>query len=130
MKKVVLTAAAAFAAMSMTASALEMGELREAYSPDAFSNADANWKRITANRINACSRYGEKRKSRVEVLVDRYLAIGKALDANDAGGAVAATERLASAVNLNDRFEECWRQISRRNGVSREFRAMLSDMPA
>lgn len=128
MKKLVLSTIAAIAASTMTASALEAGDVRNAYAPDAFSDADATWRRITANRIDECGRYGDKRKSRLDVLVDTYLAIGDALDANDDGAAVAATERLSRAISINGRFEKCWDRISRRNGVSNDFRAMIKDL--
>ena len=128
MKKLIILTVAAMAASTMSASALEASEVRSAYSPDAFDDADANWRRVTANRINECGRYGDKRKLRLDVLVDSYLAIGKALDANDNSGAVAATERLSRAININDRFGTCWDRIARRSGVSKDFREMIKGL--
>ena len=125
MKKLFLSTIAVLAASTVTASALEAGEVRGAYSADAFDGADEKWRRLTANRIKGCGRFGDKSKSRLDVLVDSYLAIGAALNANDDGAAVAATERLSRAININDRFESCWNGISRRNGVSSDFRKMI-----
>ncbi len=128
MKNLIILTAAAMAASTMSAVALEADDVRSAYSADAFDGADADWRRITANRVDGCGRYGEKRTARVDVLIDRYLAIGEALDANDNAAAVTATERLSRAINLNGRFEMCWDKISRRNGVSRDFRDMIKDL--
>ncbi len=128
MSKSILVAVAAAFAIVTPAAAVEYSDIRNAYSSEAFSDADADWRRLTANRIEACSRYGKERKTRVNLLVDSYLAIGKALDANDEAATMKAAKRLSKASTLNGRFEECWDKIARRNGVSREFLSMLDDM--
>ncbi len=128
MSKRLLVAVAATIAAAMPAAAAEYSDIRDSYSADAFADADERWRRVTANRIDECSRYGDERKLRLNVLVDSYLAIGTALNANDETATMAAAKRLSRAINVNGRFEECWDQISRRAGVSREFRSMIKDM--
>jgi|GEM_PF-3077548 len=128
MSKKVLIAVAASMLASSPALAAEYSEIRDGYSTEAFADADDRWRRLTSNRYDGCSRYGDKSKSRLDVLVDSYLAIGQALDANDEAATMAATERLSRAINVNDRFGECWKSIARRGGVTREFRDMIAKM--
>ncbi len=128
MSKTILAAFAALIAVSATAVAADYAELKEGYSSEGFANADERWRRLTSNRYGACSRYGDKTNTRLNVLVDSYLAIGSALDANNEAAAMAATERLSRAININGRFEECWNEVSRRAGVTREFREMIKRM--
>ncbi len=118
----------AAAMMFGTAQAADIEELKNAYSESAFEDADANWRRLTANRIDECSRYGKNRKLRVDVLVDAYNSIGAGLDAGNDEAAMKSAKQLSRAINANDRFEECWDSIARRQGVSREFREMIKGM--
>ncbi len=128
MSKPLLAAVAAAFAVITPAAAVEYADIRNTYSSEAFADADDQWRRITANRHDSCSRYGKERKTRVGLLVDSYLAIGDALDANDEAATMKATKRLSRAINLNGRFEDCWDTISRRAGVTREFQSMLDDI--
>jgi hypothetical protein len=111
-----------------SAHAVTADELRSAYSADAFAGADADWRRLTANRIDECGRYGKDRKLRVDVLVNAYDAIGSGLESGDDEAAMKAAKRLSRAINANGRFAECWDRIARRQSVSREFRSMVADM--
>ena len=128
MTKIFLAAVAASMAIAAPAIALDYSDIRDGYSADAFSGADERWRRITSNRYGECSRFGDKSSTRLDVLVDRYLAIGEALEANDETAAMAATEKLAKAIKVNGRFEECWNKVSRREKVPADFRAMLDSM--
>lgn len=128
MSKYFFITIAAAMTIATSAGAADYSEIRDGYSTDAFSDANERWRRITSNRYDVCSRYGDKSNTRLNVLVDRYLAIGEALDANDEAATMAATKKLARAVNINGRFAECWNTIARREGVSAEFRDMLNEM--
>ena len=128
MSKTMLAAAAALVAMSAPAFAADYAEIKAGYSTEGFAKADERWRRLTSNRYDECSRYGDKSNTRLNVLIDGYLAIGTAIDSNNEAAAMAATERLSRAINLNERFEKCWDQVSRRADVSREFRDMIEKM--
>lgn len=126
--KVYLMAAFAAATMMGAASAASIDEIEASYSPEAFADDDENWRRITANRIDECGRYGDNRNLRLNVLIDRYNAIGSALDSGDSESAMKAAKSLSRAINANGRFEKCWDTVARREGVSRDFRNMIKDM--
>lgn len=128
MSKTILAAFAALVAVSAPAIAVDYSELKSAYSAEGFAGADERWRRLTSNRYAECSRYGDKSNTRLNVLVDNYLAIGEALQSNNEAAAMAATERLSRSINNNKRFEACWNSVARRADVSREFRAMIKDM--
>ena len=128
MSKTMLAGFAALVAMSTPAFAADFAEIKAGYSTEGFAEADERWRRLTSNRYDECSRFGDKSNTRLNILVDRYLAIGTALESNNEAAAMAATERLSRAINTNDRFEKCWDQVSRRADVSREFRDMIKKM--
>lgn len=128
MSKTILAAFAAFVAVSAPATAADYSQIRAAYSEEGFAGADERWRRLTSNRYDECSRYGDKSNTRLNVLVDNYLAIGEALQSNNQAAAMAATERLSTTINSSKRFKGCWNTVARRADVSREFRDMIKQM--
>lgn len=110
---VIAIAAAAFAA--------DLNAVRGAYVADAFDGADANWRRQVANRHQECGVFGKDRQRRVDLLVDRYNALGDALTAGDDAAADSAAQSLANAINANSRFGECWETLSKRARISGDF---------
>lgn len=110
------------------ASAQGMNDVVETYKADAFDNADDRWRRITANRIDECGNYGDTRNSRLNVLIDRYQAIGEAMAQGNNAGAERAAKALSEAINANSRFEKCWTKVARRAGVSRDFTDAITAM--
>lgn len=125
MSKSIMVAIAASIAISAPAMAADYAEIKAGYSADGFAKADERWRRLTANRYNECSVFGDKSNTRLNVLADSYLEIGTALESNNEAAAIAATEKLSRAINANNRFESCWNQVARRADVPLEFRNMI-----
>ncbi len=124
MKIPVTTFVAALLAAT-SASAIEYNDLADAVDTAAFENADADWQRLTANRISECGVFGRDGKRRINVLVERYRALADAVSAGDESAATSAAQSLSRAINANSRFETCWNKIARREGLSSGFTRMI-----
>lgn len=109
------------------ASAASYSELADIYNRSAFQQADDDWRRFKVNRIGECGRIGRSHTRRVDILVDRYRAIGAAMDAGSQETAVAAAKSLSAAIERNSRFGKCWTRISRPEGLTRKFRTLIAD---
>lgn len=99
-------------------------DVRAAYRADAFSFATDNWRRITANRNTDCAGVSSSSQRRVDILIERYDALGDALSSGDAAAAEAAARSLNQTVS-NPLFARCWDEISRRAGVGRDLARAL-----
>lgn len=119
MKLAVIAIAAA--ALAGPAFAADLNAARGAYVADAFDDADANWRRQLANRYQECGVFGKDRQRRVDLLVDRYNALGDALTAGDDAAADSAAQSLANAINANSRFGACWETLAKRGRISSDF---------
>ena len=119
MKLAVIAIAAA--ALAGPAFAADLDAARSAYVAGAFDDADADWRRRVANRHQECGMFGSDRQRRVDLLVDRYDALGAALTAGDNAAASAAAQSLSSAIGANSRFGECWKTLAKRGGISDAF---------
>ena len=127
MKRIFLSAAVGAAAVTGAAYA-DMGDVRSNYNSEAFSEIDDDWRRITTNRFGTCGTIGSSDTRRIDVLIDQYLEIGAALNAGNQSGAEEAARTLAATIDRNSRFEDCWRQISRRQSVSRSFTKAITKL--
>lgn len=119
---------AAAAGLVGHAQAATYSDLEAGYNPQAFQSADDDWRRITANRIEECGRFGGDNLRRIDVLVDRYLAIGEAIDNSDEQAAVEAAKSLSKAIEANARFEKCWYEIARKEKIGRKFARTIADL--
>lgn len=106
----------------------DMDGVAQTYVPGAFDNADSSWRRITANSVVECGAYGGNGQRRIDVLIDRYEALGDALEGGDAGAIGEAAEGLKNAMTANGRFEKCWDKIARKNGISRDFKRSIESL--
>ncbi len=122
--KSALTALAALAATTPAAWA-NVDEVEQSYVENAFSGADSEWRRKTANRYSVCGVAGDSDMRRIDLLVDRYQALGEAFAAGDDAAAANAAQLLYRSIKINSRFEECWDTVSRREGVGRDFKRQL-----
>jgi len=119
MKLAVIAIAAA--ALAGPAFAADLDAARSAYIAGAFDNADADWRRLVANRHQECGSYGKDRRRRVDLLVDRYNALGAALNGGDEAAVSEAAQSLAAAIGANARFGDCWEKLAKRGGISGDF---------
>ncbi len=119
--------AIAAAALAGPALAADLNAARSAYVAGAFDNADADWRRLLANRFQECGSFGKDGKRRVDLLIDRYNALGKALNAGDDSAASGAAQSLATAIGANSRFGECWETLAKRSGISDDFTRAISE---
>ncbi|PQA88194.1 hypothetical protein [Hyphococcus luteus] len=127
MKKTALFAFAG--AMLLSGHALaDAASLKDSYVPGAFDSADADWRRITANRTDECGEFGRNDNRRIDILISRYEALGDALESGNAAAIDEAAESLNEAVTANSRFEKCWDTIARKKGVSRGFKREVEKM--
>ena len=104
--------------------AADHGAMQDHYVDGAFSDADDTWRRRTANRTKACGTY-KAGKRRIDVLIDRYEAIGEAIKTDDAAATEVATKRFAKAMSANERFTECWEKIASKTNISDDFTKMV-----
>ena len=126
MKRTLISFAIAGLISISPAYAGDYATLESNYKKDAFADADRDWARRTANKYDGCGFFGKRKYRRVEVLVSRYRAIGKAMNSGDEEGAVAAAEKFVETVNANKRFGACWGEISRKAGLPSSFARDIS----
>ncbi|MCK5749644.1 MAG: hypothetical protein KAH44_25740 [Oricola sp.] len=127
MKKTALIAFAG--AMMISGAAFANAEsVKENYVSGAFSDADEDWLRITANRIPDCGTYGSNDRRRVDLLVATYNALGDALESGDEAEIETAAANFNKVVGANSRFESCWDSISSKKGVSGKFKREVAKM--
>ena len=106
----------------------DYASVQEKYVSGAFSEADDDWRRIMINRNDACGSYGKNGTRRIDVLIDDYEALGKAISQGNEATATKAAKELASSIERNQRFKSCWRKISRKNGITTSFTVALKKL--
>ena len=109
------------------ASAATYSDLINVYNSEAFQGADEGWRRSKASRIVDCGRFGKSKSRRVDILADRYLAIGAAIDAGSQSDAIEAAQALSSSIERNSRFGNCWKRISRSEGLTSKFQRLIAE---
>lgn len=125
MKKTALIAVAGAVALGGAAYA-DYSKIQETYVQGAFSDADDDWLRITANRYGDCGEYGSQGLRRIDVLVARYNALGEALSSGNEQAAMTAAKRLSAAIEGSTRFESCWDSVSRKQGIKSSFKRQVA----
>ncbi|MEM8772312.1 MAG: hypothetical protein AAGD92_11735 [Pseudomonadota bacterium] len=108
--------------------AADVNDIRDAYAPGVFPDADATWTRNMSNRVSECGKFGKNRARRVDILVKRYNAVGEAISSGSEADIVTAAQKLSKTINSNSRFEKCWDRIARSKRVSAEFSSLMEDM--
>ena len=113
----------------IAASASSYAEVAPLVSVDAFSQADADWRRRMTQERPECGFYGRQREQRrVDLLIERYNALADAVEAGDEAAVEAAGKALSRTIEQNNRFNACWRHASRKAGVPSKLRRALRDM--
>lgn len=125
MKKTALIAVAGALALGGAAYA-DYAKIQESYVQGAFSDADEDWLRITANRYGDCGEFGSDGLRRIDVLVARYNALGEALSSGDQQAAMTAAQHLSAAIENGRRFESCWDSVSRKQGIKTSFKRQVA----
>lgn len=125
MKKTALVAVAGAFALSGAAFA-DYSKIQETYVQGAFADADDDWLRLTVNRYGDCGEYGSQGLRRIDVLVDRYNALGDALSSGNQEAAMAAAKSFSSLIEGSTRFESCWDSVSRKQGIRSSFKRQVA----
>lgn len=124
-----LFCAIAISMAPLAVSAASYQEVADLVSADAFSDADSEWRKRIVQRTSECGYYGSQRETRrVDVLIERFNSLADAVESNDQQGAMAAGKALYRTIDSNARFSTCWRQVSRKAGVSSKLTKMLRDI--
>jgi hypothetical protein len=124
MKTALLALTGAF--MISGAALADAANVKESYVAGAFSSVDDDWLRITVNRHGDCGEYGSSGYRRVDVLIARYNAIGEAIESGDDAEVKSAAQAFASLLDANTRFESCWDEIARKEGIKSGFKRQVA----
>lgn len=128
MKNTAIALVATFSAIGFSATAHAAATFEKVASTvetGAFANADDKWRRIIVNRFSACGAFGDGSSTRLDVIIDRYNDLAEAVSANNEAAAMEAGKAFASTVNQNERFGQCWDEVSHRVGVSTRLASMF-----
>ncbi len=121
------TAMIAFVSAMLVAPAAlaSFDDVKQDYDASAFSDADSDWRRLTVNRVGDCGSYGSNNTRRIDVLIDKYQALGDAIQSGNNAAASEAAHDLADTITSTSRYESCWDAIARKKGISRTFKREL-----
>lgn len=125
----VLFCAFAFGLAPVAASAGSYADVAPLVSIDAFSDADADWRRYMTQQKAECGYFGRQREQRrVDVLIERYTVLADAVESGDEAAAMAAGKTLYLTIDQSDRFNACWSHIARKAGVPSRLKRTLRNI--
>ncbi|MEE2693055.1 MAG: hypothetical protein VX640_16115 [Pseudomonadota bacterium] len=119
MKYAILSAAAALA-LATSANAATLSDISSKVDTSAFAKADEEWRVNVIKDTGLCGRAGTKERP-IDLLIEQYETLAKAIEANDEAAAMAAGRDFAALVKTQKHIESCWNVLSRKAGVPRSL---------